>query len=125
MGFPGDPALFVVRAIAWVAVAVYAAVLVFIVGFIMSDEGAGEARIAIVISLVMALPLTAYAWGLAAWWGRGAWVARLCGWAGMLLGPVPLISFSFLLVPLVLAASPTLLRWREKAAVTSPGRTVL
>ena len=117
-----DPALAIMRAVAWLTVAVYGALLVFIVMFIAYEEGPGEANAAIVMVAAMALPLAGFAWGLAAWSGRGPWLASLIGWLGMLAGTVPLISFSFVLLPLVLAASPMVLRRRE-GAITSPGRT--
>ena len=101
---------------------VYVAVNGFVAAYIVSDEGLREATVAIGIAGVMALPLAAFGYGLVAWNGRAAWVARIAGWTGMLLGTVPLVSFSFLLLPLTLAASPTLLRWREPTS-TSRGRT--
>lgn len=101
---------------------IYVAVIGFVAAYIINDEGLREATVAIGIACVMALPLAAFGYGLVAWNGRAAWVARIAGWTGMLLGTVPLVSFSFLLLPLTLAASPTLLRWREPTS-TSRGRT--
>jgi hypothetical protein len=98
------------------------AVIGIVAAYIINDEGLSEAAVPIGIAAAKALPLAAFGYGLVAWNGRVAWVARIAGWTGMLLGTVPLVSFSFLLLPLTLAASPMLLSWREPAT-TSRGRT--
>ena len=119
---PRDPGLFIIRGIAWVSLCVYADVIGFVLALLMNDEGLRAATVAIGIASFMALPLAAFGYGLVAWKGRTAWIARVAGWIGMLIGTIPLVSFSFLLLPLTLAASPMLLRWREPAP-TSRGRT--
>ena len=52
-----------------------------------------------------------FIWGVVIWNTRLAWIMRVIAWFVLLLSLIPLISFSFVLFPLLMSALPNL--WRS------------
>lgn len=52
-----------------------------------------------------------FGYGAAGAFGTRYWLSRVVGWTGMLTGSLILISFSFILWPVVLAEIPLLWKW--------------
>jgi hypothetical protein len=96
------------RYLRWVAQAVAVAylALALIVFGISAGEGDGDVASTL---LVLAVPLVAgsiYCWGLVRPAGPRGRAIRAFGWFGMLVGSIALISFSFVVWPLLLLALP-------------------
>ncbi|MDA0264706.1 MAG: hypothetical protein O3A93_08675 [Chloroflexi bacterium] len=100
------------------AVVLYTAVLLIVLGMMIGQDSVGQTRPpwqedligpAIVVAELSALSL--FAWGLVVWSSSLAWKARLLSWLILMVGLVPLVSFSFILGPLLLTTTPALWRW--------------
>ncbi len=50
----------------------------------------------------------AFIWGQIRWNTRRSWIVRTVAWFALAVGVVPLISFSFILIPLLISALPSL-----------------
>ena len=50
----------------------------------------------------------AFIWGQIRWDTRRSWIVRTVAWVALAVGVIPLISVSFILVPLLISALPSL-----------------
>jgi hypothetical protein len=92
----------------WLAEGVAAVYLALAVLVLAASAGEGDGDIGSTL-LVLAGPLVAvgvYGWGLARPVGQRGRAIRVLGWFGMVAGSVALISFSFIVWPLLLLALP-------------------
>ena len=85
----------------------YGALCVSIVAYLATNEPEDALRATIFIAPAF-VAAAQFIWGLVAWQGRRAWLVRLSAWCVLALSVIPLFSFSFLLIPLLLSAIPTL-----------------
>ena len=85
----------------------YSALCVGVVAYLAMNEPEDALRATIFIAPAL-VAAALFIWGLVAWQGRRAWLMRLSAWCVLALSVIPLISFSFLLIPLLLSAVPTL-----------------
>jgi hypothetical protein len=103
-------AMLVVRGGGWLLVLAIASTFI-VIPLMLASEGESNPLPAVLILVAMSIPLAAYASGLLRWHSRAGHPFRVAGWIGLVLASIPLVSFSFILWPLLLAATPTLLRW--------------
>ena len=50
----------------------------------------------------------AFIWGQITWNTRRSWIVRTVAWFALAVGVIPLISISFILIPLLISALPSL-----------------
>ncbi len=50
----------------------------------------------------------AFVWGQKTWNTRRSWIVRTIAWFALVVGVLPLISISFILIPLLISALPSL-----------------
>jgi hypothetical protein len=112
-------AMLVIRGGGWLLVLAFTGVLALI-PVILATQGGSISLPALLILAGTSAPLLAYAAGLARWHGADAQMLRTAGWTLLGLATIPLISFSFILWPLLLAATPTLFRWHDLASARTP-----
>ncbi len=96
----------------------YAALLVAIVAGLSSEP----AKAALVVAPLLVADV-AFAWGLVKFDAERSRRLRIAGWVVVLLGAVPLISFAFVVAPLVLSTAPAAFA-RASAPRERAGRTL-
>ena len=84
--------------------------LVFVILFLQRDYWDLAKALLLVSPAVVAV--AAFVWGLVVWNTKQAWVARVVAWVVLAASMVPLISFSFVLAPLVYSTIFILWPWQ-------------
>ena len=69
------------------------------------------------ILVVQLAALSLFVWGLAVWDSKMAWIVRVSAWSILFVGLVPLVTFAFVLGPLLAVAMPVLWPWHTIPAV--------
>ena len=62
----------------------------------------------------------AFIWGQITWTTRRSWFVRTVAWFALAVGVIPLISISFILIPLLLSALPSLWPWYVRTSEDQP-----
>ena len=96
-----------VRAWGFVVGFLYGALCLGYLALFATDQPESLLIATILIAPVL-VAVALFIWGLVAWQGRRAWLVRLSAWCFLALSVILLISLSFLLIPLLLSAIPTL-----------------
>lgn len=99
----------------------YLAVIVLVLLFETDRDPGDVPRLAALLAPGV-LATGVFLWGTWAWTGTGAWACRVLGWIGMAADSLVLVSFSFVLWPLLLSALPALWYWRDEPADGGHGR---
>lgn len=102
----------VVRACGLFAGALYAAIALWALTLVGSDES-GEFLSTVGIVTPGLVAALVFLFGVAVWYGPRARLTRLLSWCVLVVGVVPLVSFSFLLIPALVVAIPCLRQWPE------------
>ena len=110
----GKPQGMVERALrAWGLVVgiVYGALTLGVIVLIVLMDAINEPEDALV-GTAIAVPLLvasgAFIWGQITWNTGRSWIVRTVTWFVLAVGVIPLISFSFILIPLLISALPSL-----------------
>ena len=93
------------RWVAWAVAILYLALTLVVLTF-AGAEGNSNMLVTLLVVGVPPLGAGVYFWGLVNRAGGRGRLTRALGWFGMLLGSVALISFSFVVWPLLLLAAP-------------------
>ncbi len=105
----------VIRLGGFVVVGLYFAVLVVVLAILIAQDRAQHNWWRIVIGpavlVVQLAALSLFAWGLAVWDSKRAWIVRVSAWSILFVGLVPLVSFAFVLAPILIMALPALWPW--------------
>ena len=105
----------IVRIWGFIVGVLYGGICFGVLALIFTDEPEGRLIGAILIAPVL-VAVAVFIWGVVAWHGRRAWRMRLSAWCFLVLSLVLLISFAFLLAPLLISAVPTL--WPRSPSAT-------
>lgn len=96
-----------VRAWALVVATAYIVLSLGIVVFLAANEPEDVLVGAAIISPLL-VACGAFIWGLITWRTRRSWIVRTVAWLALAVGVIPLISFSFVLIPLLISTLPSL-----------------
>ena len=86
---------------------VYGALALGVIGYLAAYEPE-DALVGTAIAAPILVVSGAFIWGQLTWSTRRSWIVRTVAWFALAVGVLPLISFSFVLIPLLLSALPSL-----------------
>ena len=86
---------------------VYAALTLVVIVFLAIAEPE-DALVGTAIAGPVLVVSGAFIWGQMTWSTRRSWIVRTVAWFALVAGVVPLISISFILIPLLISALPSL-----------------
>ncbi len=105
----------VIRLGGFVVVGLYFAVTVVVLAILIAQDRAQhnwwQIAIGPAVLVVQLAALSLFAWGLAVWDSKRSWIARVSAWSILFVGLVPLVSFAFVLAPMLTIALPALWPW--------------
>ncbi len=88
---------------------VYGALALGVIGYLATYEPE-DALVGAAIAGPLLVVSGAFIWGQITWSTRRSWIVRTVAWFALAVGVVPLISISFILIPLLISAL-TSTRW--------------
>ena len=104
------------------AISLYLIVLLVVLATLIGRDSLHQAQhtrweeaVGPVVLVVQLSALSLFAWGLTVWSSSLAWRVRVCTWLILFAALVPMVSFSFLLAPLLITTMPSLWPWRPAA----------
>ncbi len=86
---------------------VYGALTLGVIVFLATNEPE-DAIVGTAIAGPLLIVSGAFIWGQITWNTRRSWIVRTVAWFALAMGVIPLISFSFILKPLLISALPSL-----------------
>ncbi len=86
---------------------VYGALALGVIVFLVANEPE-DALIGTAIAGPLLIVSGAFIWGQITRNNRRSWIVRTFAWFGLVVGVLPLISISFILIPLLISALPSL-----------------
>ncbi len=102
---------------------VYGALTLGVIVLILLMDAINEPEDALV-GTAIAVPLLvasgAFIWGQITWNTWRSWIVRTVAWFALAVGVIPLISISFILIPLLISALPSLWPWYVRTSENQP-----
>ena len=92
---------------------VYGALTLVVIVFLAINEPE-DALVGAAIVGPLLVVSGAFIWGQIRWNTRRSWIVRTVAWFALAVGVIPLISISFILIPLLLSALPSLWPMRRQ-----------
>ena len=86
---------------------VYGALTLVVIVFLAINEPE-DALVGAAIVGPLLVVSGAFIWGQIRWNTRRSWIVRTVAWFALAVGVIPLISISFILIPLLISALPSL-----------------
>ncbi len=98
---------------------VYGALTLGVIVYLATNEP-DDALVGTAIAGPLLVVSGAFIWGQITWSTRRSWIVRTVAWFALAVGVIPLISFSFILIPLLISALPSLLPRYVRASENRP-----
>ena len=95
---------------------VYGALTLGVIVFLAINEPE-DALVGTAIAVPLLVASGAFIWGQITWNTWRSWIVRTIAWFALAVGVIPLISISFILIPLLISALPSL--WPRYVSVTN------
>ncbi len=86
---------------------IYVALALGVVVYLATSEPE-DALVGAAIAVPLLVVSGAFIWGQITWSTRRSWIVRTVAWFALAVGVIPLISFSLILIPLLISALPSL-----------------
>ncbi len=98
---------------------VYGALTLALIVVLATNEPE-DALVGTAIAGPMLVVSGAFIWGQIKWNTRRSWLVRTVAWFALAAGVIPLISISFILIPLLISALPSLWPWYVRTSENQP-----
>ena len=94
---------------------VYGALTLGVIVYLATNEPE-DALVGAAIAGPLLVVSGAFIWAQITWNTWRSWIVRTVGWFALAVGVIPLISVSFILIPLLISALPSLWPWYVRAS---------
>ncbi len=98
---------------------VYVALALGVVVYLATNEPE-DALVGAAIAGPLLVASGAFIWGQMTWSTRRSWIVRTVAWFALAVGVIPLISISFILIPLLISALASLWPWYARTSENQP-----